>query len=107
VTRNWLAFLSFGALAMGCAEPSPPATPVSTTPNATSATPNPTPATADVAPDPAPSVPNTPAGLYSGSVPPSSPDANPPGTSAYVITPGDPIGRRSAEVPRIGGRPAF
>jgi hypothetical protein len=107
VTRNWLAFLSFGALAMGCAAPGPPTTPVSTTPNASSATPNPAPATADVAPDPAPSVPDTPADRYAGSMPPASPDANPPGTPAYVVAPGDPAGPRSAEVPRIGGRPAF
>ena len=107
MTRNWIAFLAFGALAMGCAEPTPPATPISTTPNASTATPNPAPATPDAAPDPAPSVPDTPGGRNSGSMPAASPDANPPGTPAYVITPSDPAGSRSAEVPRIGGRPAF
>ncbi len=40
-------------------------------------------------------------------LPPSAIDMNPPGTPGYVITPGDTVGRRNAQIPRPGGAPAF
>jgi len=40
-------------------------------------------------------------------LPPSTIDTNPPGTPSYVISPGDSLGRRNAQVPRPGGAPAF
>ncbi|MBY0324307.1 MAG: hypothetical protein K2X72_36690 [Reyranella sp.] len=97
MTRTWFSVIAVGALAAACAEPSPspvaPAAPAST---ATVAQPF------DATPQGSASL--APQGPFVGGLPPSALYANPPGTPAYVITPGDPAGR---PLPRPGGAPAF
>ena len=49
----------------------------------------------------------SPANPVTFNLPPSAIDTNPPGTPSYVISPGDSVGRRSSQIPRPGGTPAF
>ena len=97
--RNWLGIAAVAALIAACAEPNPPppAPPASGQPAAI-------PAAADAQSSVAgPS----PANPVTFNLPPSAIDANPPGTPSYVISPGDSVGRRNAQIPRPGGAPAF
>jgi hypothetical protein len=103
VTRTWLSVIALGALAAACSDPnrapgvipdtSPP--PQSTAPAADSGAPQ----------DSAPGA--IPRGPMTDNMPPNALDANPMGTPSYVIAPGDPTGRRNAQIPQPGGRPAF
>jgi hypothetical protein len=70
--------------------------------------PNPPPAAAPPAPAAMTRVnPVPPAGPITENLPPSTLDANPPGTPGYVIAPGDPVGPRNSQVIPPGGKPAF
>jgi hypothetical protein len=103
VTRTWFSVIAAGALAGACAEPNPPpaapaatASPAATVPAATGV-----PAEPVAALQSDPGLPRSP---IVGTMPPSTMNANPPGTPAYVIHPGDPAGQ---QLPRPGGAPAF
>lgn len=99
MTRTWFGVIAVGVLAAACAEPNPPPpAPASAAPAATVAQP----ADAGALPEGSPS--GLPPGPIVGAMPPSSMNANPPGTPSYVIHPGDPAGR---QLPRPGGAPAF
>ncbi len=107
MTRTWFSVIAVGALA-ACADPNPPpAAPAATAPAATTPTAT-APAATGVQPaEPAASVQSDsglPPGPIVGAMPPSTMNANPPGTPSYVIRPGDPAGR---QLPRPGGAPAF
>ena len=95
MTRTWFSVIAVGALVAACAEP-----------NQSPAAPAPSAAVVPADPDAAPqgSASLVPQGPIVGGLPPSALYANPPGTPAYVITPGDPAGR---PIPRPGGAPAF
>lgn len=99
VKLNWLGIAAVAALAGACAElnPPPPAPTASDQPAAM-------PASADAQSSAAGS---SPANPVTFNLPPSAIDTNPPGTPSYVISPGDTVGRRNAQVPRPGGAPAF
>ena len=93
MTRTWFSVIAVGALAAACAQPNPapvpsPAAPISMP--------------ADTGSPPQSSAP----GPMTDNMPPSVLDANPMGTPSYVIAPGDPTGRRNAQI-QPGGRPAF
>lgn len=96
--RNWLGIAAVAAFIAACADPNPPPAPAAT------GQPAAIPALADrqsSAAGPSPANPMT----YN--LPPSAIDTNPPGTPSYVISPGDTVGRRNAQIPRPGGAPAF
>lgn len=117
MTRTVLSLIMLGFLVAACQEPPPPAvSPAGTAPAVAGATAQPSPAQTGSglagAPDAAASTSlaaplNQPNGPYTENVPPTSVNVNPPGTPAYVIAPGDPVGRRNAQYPRPGGGPAF
>ena len=96
--RKWMCITAVAALVAACAEPnaSPPAP-------ATSGPPVVVPAAADSQSSAA----GPPGNPVTFNLPPSAIDTNPPGTPSYVISPGDSVGRRNAQVPRPGGAPAF
>jgi len=96
VTRTWFSVIAIGALAAACSEPNSPAA----TPTATAAT-GVQPAEPVTALE---SDSGLPPGPIVGAMPPTTMNANPPGTPSYVIHPGDPAGR---QLPRPGGAPAF
>ena len=103
MTRTWLSVIALGALA-ACADPNraPGVIPDSSPPPQ-----GPAPA-ADSGALPQSSAPGTisPSPI-TDNMPPNALNANPPGTPSYVIAPGDPTGRVSAQIPQPGGRPAF
>jgi hypothetical protein len=51
--------------------------------------------------------PAPPPGPITENLPPSTLDANPPGTPAYVIAPGPSFGPRNSQIIQPGGKPAF
>lgn len=94
--RTWFSVFVVGVLAAACADPDQsPSAPAS---SATGVQPD----GSDAPPQNSPFV--VPQGPIVGGLPPSALYVNPPGTPAYVITPGDPAGR---PIPRPGGAPAF
>ena len=105
MNRTGLSLILLGTLVAACQDPPPPAvSPAATTEPVTGLAP----ASAPAAAAPAMAAPlNQPNGPYTENVPPTSVNVNPPGTPAYVIAPGDPVGRRNAQYPRPGGGPAF
>ena len=113
MTRTGLSLILLGSLVAACQEPPPPTvSPAGTAPAVAGSTAQPVTGLAPAsAPDAAASsmaAPlNQPNGPYTENMPPTSVNVNPPGTPAYVIAPGDPVGRRNAQYPRPGGGPAF
>ena len=72
--------------------------------------PNPPAAATPASPIPAASTQAPPAflpGPITENLPPSTLDANPPGTPGYVIAPGSSIGPRNSQIIQPGGKPAF
>ena len=112
MTRSGLSLILLGSLVAACQEPPPPAvSPAGSAPAVAGATAQPV---TGLAPASAPATPTSlaaplkqPNGPYTENMPPTSVNVNPPGTPAYVISPGDPVGRRNAQYPRPGGGPAF
>ena len=78
VTRTWFSIIAVGALVGACAQPETDSPPQR-------------------------DAPGTPPSPIIDKVLPSPLDADPP----FVIAPGDPAGRRNAQTPQPGGRPAF
>ena len=117
MTRTGLSLILLGTLVAACQEPPPPAAATTGAPQAAPRAAGPATASEPVtglapasASDAAPALAaplNQPNGPYTENVPPTSVNVNPPGTPAYVIAPGDPVGRRNAQYPRPGGGPAF
>ena len=101
--RNWLSIVAVGTLSAACADPNPPPAPSIPAPVSMREPVDSVPASTQQ------SATGTPpgAGPMTFNLPPSAIDVNPPGTPSYVITPGDNLGRRNAQVPRPGGNPAF
>jgi hypothetical protein len=97
VNRNWTTYIFVGIAACACSEtpPSPTAPPSAVTSTSTQPAINASPP------------PGNPPSPISENLPASRLDANPPGTPSYVIAPGDSVGGRNSQIPRLGGRPAF
>lgn len=115
MTRTGLSLILLGSLVAACQEPQPPAvSPAGSVPAvagtaaqpATGIAPASVPDTGATSTSLAAPL-NQPNGPYTENMPPTSVNVNPPGTPAYVIAPGDPVGRRNAQYPRPGGGPAF
>lgn len=104
MTRIWLSVIALGVLAAACSDPNraPGVIPDTSPPPPQGTAPA---ADSGGLQNSQPGV--MPPAQITDNRPPNALDANPPGTPSYVIAPGDPVGRRSGQIPQPGGRPAF
>lgn len=99
---NWATLALASILIAACNQPNPPAAATPASPPLATLTPaSPTPATST------PASPTPPPSPITENLPPSTLNANPPGTPSYVIAPGDSVGARNSQIIQPGGKPAF